>query len=297
VNVLLDKFLSIILVAFPLALIAFEKFYSSDSLLTKRDVSIVMLLGIGEFFTWLLKAFAVLLFVNFLAPLEIFSFSNLPVARYLSIAISFLFIDFTGYYKKQGAKVITEYATKSTEKNKAFEELLKGNSKLIIAEELDPINDQFHADVKASRPGISEEVFAGATWNAEDSLKLNLIDSIGTLQDAIDKVFELSKPSTNKSNNTMSTKKLPRVEAVLGLEAPLAITENASVKLNFLMFKILFMCVPDISCHATNRDKPTHSGFTIKSALRSHLAQFVMNSLFRNPQTLGNHGASKASPS
>ena len=95
---MLDKFLSIILVAFPLALIAFEKFYSSDSLLTKRDVSIVMLLGIGEFFTWLLKAFAVLLFVNFLAPLEIFSFSNLPVARYLSIAISFLFIDFTGYF-------------------------------------------------------------------------------------------------------------------------------------------------------------------------------------------------------
>lgn len=145
-----------------------------------------------------------------------------------SIGTMLSFIDWTGYYEKEGAKVIRAYATKSTEKNKPFEELLKGNSELIITEELDPINDQFHADVKASRPGVSEEVFAGATWNAEDSLKLNLIDSIGTLQDAIDKVFELSKPSTNKSNNTMSTKKLPRVEAVLGLEAPLAITENGS---------------------------------------------------------------------
>ena len=95
---MLEKFLPITLVAFPLALIAFEKLHSSDSLLTKRDVSIFVLLGFGEFFTWLLKAFAVLLFVNFLAPFEIFSLSNLSVPRYLSIVISFLFIDFAGYF-------------------------------------------------------------------------------------------------------------------------------------------------------------------------------------------------------
>jgi sterol desaturase/sphingolipid hydroxylase (fatty acid hydroxylase superfamily) len=98
VNALLDKLLPITLVAFPLALIVFEKLRSSDSILTKRDVSIFMLLGIGELFTWLLKAFAVLLFVNFLAPFEIFSLSNLSVPRYLSIVISFLFIDFAGYF-------------------------------------------------------------------------------------------------------------------------------------------------------------------------------------------------------
>jgi len=95
---LLEKLLSITLVAFPLALIVFEKLHSSDSILTKRDASIFMLSGIGEFFTWLLKAFAVLLFVNFLAPFEIFSLSNLSVPRYLSIVISFLFIDFAGYF-------------------------------------------------------------------------------------------------------------------------------------------------------------------------------------------------------
>jgi sterol desaturase/sphingolipid hydroxylase (fatty acid hydroxylase superfamily) len=95
---LLDKLLPIIFFAFPLALIVFEKLHSSHSLLTKRDVSIFMLLGIGEFFTWLLKAFAVLLFVNFLAPFEIFSLSNLSVPRYLSIVISFLFVDFSGYF-------------------------------------------------------------------------------------------------------------------------------------------------------------------------------------------------------
>jgi sterol desaturase/sphingolipid hydroxylase (fatty acid hydroxylase superfamily) len=95
---MLDQLFSIKLVAFTLALIVYEKLHSSDSLLTKRDVSIFMLLGIGEFFTWLLKAFAVLLFVNFLAPFEMVSLSNLSVPRYLSIFISFLFIDFTGYF-------------------------------------------------------------------------------------------------------------------------------------------------------------------------------------------------------
>lgn len=149
-----------------------------------------------------------------------------------SIGTMLSFIDWTGYYEKEGAKVITEYATKSTEKNRAFEELLKGNAELIIAEELDPINEDFHADVKAARPGVNEKVFAGATWNAENALELNLIDSIGTLQDAIDKAFELSKAnktSTNSNTNTMShSKKLPRVEAALGLEAPLAITDNGS---------------------------------------------------------------------
>jgi len=86
---LFDKFLPIALIAFPLTLILFEKLLSSDSFIKKRDVSIFMLFAIGEFFTWLLKVFAELILVNFLAPFEIFSFSKLPVTRYLIIAISF----------------------------------------------------------------------------------------------------------------------------------------------------------------------------------------------------------------
>ena len=93
-----DKALPITLVAFPLALIVFEKVKSSDSLLKKRDISIFMLLAISQFFNWLLQVFALLLFVNFLAPFEIFSLSNLPAPKYLSIVIAFLFIDFAGYF-------------------------------------------------------------------------------------------------------------------------------------------------------------------------------------------------------
>jgi hypothetical protein len=95
---LLDNVIAITLIGFPLALIAFEKSYSSSSFFIKRDFSVLFLLGISQFFIWLLKISAVLLFVNVLAPFEIFSFSNLSVPRYLSVLISFLFIDFAGYF-------------------------------------------------------------------------------------------------------------------------------------------------------------------------------------------------------
>lgn len=142
-----------------------------------------------------------------------------------SIGTMIHFVDLTGYYEKQGAKVITEYATKSTEKNRAFEELVQGNPEKYIKTELDPINEDFHADIKAARPNVDASVFTGATYNANDSLENNLIDSIGTLQDAIDKVFELSQTSNSNSNTNMS-KKRPLVEAVLGLDEPLASNDN-----------------------------------------------------------------------
>lgn len=83
---------------FPLGLIVFEKYHFSDAMITKRDISIFMLLIMNQLITWFLKAFAVLSLVDFFSLFEIFSFSNLPVPRYLSIIISFLFIDFTGYF-------------------------------------------------------------------------------------------------------------------------------------------------------------------------------------------------------
>ena len=117
-----------------------------------------------------------------------------------SIGTMISFLDLTGYYEKQGAKLITEYATKSTEKNKDFEELIKGNPEGFIKNELDPVTDEFHADMKAARPNLNEKVLTGATFNTKASKKMGLIDEIGTLQTAINKVFELSKPAKNKSN-------------------------------------------------------------------------------------------------
>jgi protease-4 len=57
---------------------------------------------------------------------------------------------------KNKATLITEYATQSTEKNKAFEELLK--IQLYIKTELDPIAEDFINDIKAVRPGVDASV-------------------------------------------------------------------------------------------------------------------------------------------
>lgn len=171
-----------------------------------------------------------------------------------SIGVMIHFIDVAGMYEKKGAKIITEYATKSTEKNKAFEELLKGNPELYIKTELDPIAEDFINDIKAVRPSVDASVFKGGTWNASDSLEKKLIDSIGTLQDAVDKVFELSNSGTSNSNKnsnsknkkTMSkkTKSFPVIQQLLGIkESGIAtlstITGKSGVQLTEAQIEVL----------------------------------------------------------
>lgn len=135
-------------------------------------------------------------------------------------------LDLTGYYEKEGAKLHTIYATKSTEKNKAYRDVLEGNYESYIKQELDPLVETFHADMLAARPGLKEATLKGGTWNGADALKQGLIDEVGTIETAINKVFELSdkKPTNTK---TMSTNR-ENLQAVLGIDAPLAATEEGS---------------------------------------------------------------------
>lgn len=141
-----------------------------------------------------------------------------------SIGVMVSFIDFTGYYEKLGAKVISEYSSLSTEKNRAFEELLKGKPEMYIKTELDPIAQDFINDIKSVRSNVNEEAFKGGTWNAADALAKNLIDEIGTLQDAVDKVYSLSNSSNSNKNNskkkTMSkkTKSFPVLQKLIGVK-------------------------------------------------------------------------------
>lgn len=150
-----------------------------------------------------------------------------------SIGAMIHFVDMTGYYEKQGAKVITEYATKSTDKNKDFEDLINGKPEGYIKNQLDPITDTFHADMNAARPKLNNAVLGGATYNSEESLSKGLIDEIGTLQTAVDKVFSLSKSSnSNKNNskkNTMSKLNVPLIEAVIDTTFSEGETENGII--------------------------------------------------------------------
>lgn len=137
-----------------------------------------------------------------------------------SIGVMVFYIDMTGIYQKEGATIIEEYADQSSDKNKSFRELLKGNPELYIKQELNPIADTFINDVKSVRPGVSEDVFTGSTYNAEEALSLSLIDQLGTLQDAVNKVFELSQASNSNLNNSSMSKikAFPSVQQVIGAE-------------------------------------------------------------------------------
>lgn len=149
-----------------------------------------------------------------------------------SIGTMLSYVDLDGVYENMGAVIKDIYATGSTRKNEEARAMKDNNSDaLLIKNILDPARDKFVADVKNFRSNIDESVFEGAIYVPDEAISLNLIDELGTLQTAFDKVIELSKAkksSNQKSNTNMNTKSLPNVEAVLGLEASLALTDNGS---------------------------------------------------------------------
>lgn len=144
-----------------------------------------------------------------------------------SIGTMISFVDLTGYYEKQGAKVITEYATKSTAKNKGFRDLLAGNPETYIQTQLDPLTDTFIADVKNARANVNDAVFDGSTYNAETALQMGLIDQIGQMEDLIQAIFKANKQAnnSNNSNSNMKMSNHAKVMAVIGV-ATLAITDD-----------------------------------------------------------------------
>lgn len=148
-----------------------------------------------------------------------------------SIGTMIRYVNLDGVLISEGAVIEDIYATLSTRKNEESRE--KDNNKsnvLIVNNILDPYNKRFHTAVATARPELTEEVYSGAIYLPEAALSLKLIDSIGTLNDAFDKIIAMSKankPSKLQNSNTMS-KPRANVQAVLGLAAPLASTDNGS---------------------------------------------------------------------
>lgn len=155
-----------------------------------------------------------------------------------SIGAMLKYVNLDGILTAQGAIIEDVYATGSPRKNeevRAMDE--KNNPALFIKNMLDPLRDLFVEDVKSSRPQLPEVVFEGAVYFPKQALDMNLVDSLGTMKDAFEKVIALAKtpkPKNNSNTNlNMNTKQLPNVQAVLGLDAPLASTEENGSYLNF----------------------------------------------------------------
>jgi len=121
-------------------------------------------------------------------------------------------ISFEGFPKNHvepdGYVHVRAYATKSVEKNIEFEEALSGNLEPIINNVLDPVNESFLKDVQSNRPNVTEDQMSGKIFKAHEVVG-TLIDQIGSFEDAVNKVMQLSKinqtakvPHNNNKNNT-----------------------------------------------------------------------------------------------
>lgn len=110
-------------------------------------------------------------------------------------------LSFAGHPNKatdgDGAKHVTIYATKSTRKNQAFEEALNNDDyTFAISEILDPANEEFIADTKAKIPLMVDSQLDGSVYDAKDVLG-TMVNEIGTKQEALNKILELSKLKNN----------------------------------------------------------------------------------------------------
>jgi len=140
-----------------------------------------------------------------------------------SIGAYTVLMDFNGMWEKFGAKVHTIYSSLSEEKNKAHRDVMNETDKdykQYVKMELDPIVEDFIQDMKEVRPQIKEEAFKGGVWSGKESLAIGLVDELGSLDTAIQKVYELSNNNNQSKKKTMSktSKSFPKIQKIAGIE-------------------------------------------------------------------------------
>jgi ClpP class serine protease len=111
-------------------------------------------------------------------------------------------------YKDNGVKHIRVYASKSTKKNKAFEEAVNNdNYELLINELLDPVNEEFLSNMEKDRPQLKGTDFNdGNTKFSKDSIG-TFIDGIKSFDETFKElVFEAKNYKTKQSSNNINPK-------------------------------------------------------------------------------------------
>ena len=112
-------------------------------------------------------------------------------AMFGSIGVMIQFYDYSKMMEEMGIVEHIINADPSQHKNEAFKLALKGQYKKIKKEFLNPAAIKFQDHVKAMRPRLNIEVegiLSGKMFYAEEALEHGMIDSIGGLEAAIDRV-------------------------------------------------------------------------------------------------------------
>lgn len=127
------------------------------------------------------------------AAREIYASNELCTVGSIGTMISYE--DWSEFFKSQGIVQKDVYASASTEKNKAFRESQAGNDEPLI-EILDVYNAAFLKAIPQNRYGKGldkDNTLKGQTLFASDGVKYGLIDGIGSMDFALNRVKQLAK--------------------------------------------------------------------------------------------------------
>lgn len=118
-----------------------------------------------------------------------------------------------GTVDKDGEKHIVLYATKSTEKNKDFEQAIeKDNYKLIIDNLLDPVNENFLQSILSNRPILKGSNYDnGHTVFSKDAIG-TFIDGIASFDDVVSMILSDSSIESNSNNNNPNSITMNKAE-------------------------------------------------------------------------------------
>lgn len=110
--------------------------------------------------------------------------------------------------KGDQAETLVVRATRSKDKNESVYQAKAGNDKLLVAEMLDPINENFLATVQANRDGKldlgKEDVLTGKVYVGKAAITHGLADSFGTFNEAVQKVIELSTSQSSQTTTSIN---------------------------------------------------------------------------------------------
>lgn len=121
-----------------------------------------------------------------------------------SIGTMFTLVDAQAMLEREGIKIHEVFATKSTDKNKMFNDVLENNYETIRKELLDPLNTIFMDAVTSNRKKLNaEETLTGKTFFTQDAIVMGLIDDREDFNVVITKI-------TNMFGLTNKFKKLDR---------------------------------------------------------------------------------------
>ncbi len=138
--------------------------------------------------------------------------ANTTTAQVGSIGVLLSFMDIQPALEREGVVFHTITAPQSTEKTAMFDKIRAGEYEEYKNTVLAPLAAKFIDTVTGNRANVNESQTKGAVYFAKDVIG-SLVDSIGTFDQALQRVAELATPSAtfNPPNTTMTKPELKRL--------------------------------------------------------------------------------------